>query len=176
MTTALNLPPGFQAQDFGETAKYGPGSWREEEMDKGQWVDAATDLDCLIVRQGAGAWCGYVGVPPSHPWHGKGYSACLLADCGEEWCYEHSLGARLEVHGGITYTNSCQEDAGPEAICHVPLPGREHDVWWIGFDTAHYGDVMPGYPELSGPESSYKGVGYMLAEVAQLAEQLAAVA
>lgn len=45
------------------------GPW-DDEPDKVQWEDAATELPCLIVRNGLGALCGYVGVPEGHPWHG----------------------------------------------------------------------------------------------------------
>src|SRR5437868_4216905 len=35
----------------------GPGPWWDE-PDKVQWIDPATDLDCLAVRGPFGAWCG----------------------------------------------------------------------------------------------------------------------
>ena len=80
-----------------------------ESTDKAQWVDEATGLDCLIVRGPSGALCGYVGVAPGHPWHGKDYSQCLETPvCEESWC-GHSAGSRLEVHGGITFADSCHE-------------------------------------------------------------------
>src|SRR5689334_8643487 len=85
-----------------------PGPWTSE-PDKVQWLDDATDLDCLIVRGPMGALCGYVGVPPEHLWHGKGYSQCLKAGCTDEWCYEHSPEARVRVHGGLTFADSCRE-------------------------------------------------------------------
>jgi hypothetical protein len=71
--------------------------------------------------------CGYVRVPPGHPWHGKGYD---------------DIGA--EVHGGLTF-------AEPDADCGVRCPGVPHsghastdwtcpiedgadNDWWVGFD------------------------------------------
>jgi hypothetical protein len=44
----------------------------------------------------------------------------------------------LDVHGGITYSGHCQGD-----ICHKPAPGESDEVWWIGFDCAHFFDVLP---------------------------------
>ena len=85
---------------------------------------------CLLNRAPTGAWCGYVGVPPGHPAHGKDYGD-----------------VEVHVHGGLTYSDSCQED-GP--ICHVPEPGEPDDVWWLGFDCAHYNDFAPKHDD---PES-----------------------
>lgn len=116
------------------TLKGGP--W-EKEPDKAQWIDEATDLDCLMVRNPFGALCGYVGVQPGHPWHGKDYSDELLYD--------------VSVHGGLTYADFCQEGAedGP-GICHVPGPGRPANVWWLGFDCAHFMDLVPALEEHVG--------------------------
>lgn len=124
------------------------GPW-DDEPDKIQWVDPTTDLDCLMVRNMMGNWCGYVGVPSTHPAYGVGYSECLLgADCTEEYCYEHSLSSQMDVHGGLTFADKCSgesEDGGPSAgICHVPLDGRPHDIWWQGFDCGHAMDFSPG--------------------------------
>src|SRR5258707_18375 len=46
------------------------GPWDAEPFNKVVWVDPATGLDCMLIRGGMGAWCGYVGVPKEHPWHG----------------------------------------------------------------------------------------------------------
>lgn len=117
-------------RDAVDRTRWPSGPW-DDEPDKVVWVDSETDLDCMIRRGGLGAWCGYVGVPPDHPWHGVGYS---------------DLPVRVDVHGGLTFAASCDEEGDPEtAICHVPEPGRPDDVWWLGFDMAHGGDLIPGY-------------------------------
>ena len=159
------------------------GPWTSE-PDKAQWIDPATDLDCLIVRGPMGALCGYVGVPPEHPWHGKGYNECLVDGCTEEWCYEHSPEAAVRVHGGLTFADACRESDDPsKGICHVPLPGRSHDVWWFGFDCAHAGDLTVydvakaeqeehRYPWAVCAEGQYRDIAYVTEEVAALARQL----
>jgi hypothetical protein len=101
---------------------WGEGPWNTEE-DHAVWVDPTTDLDCMINRGSSGALCGYVGVPPSHPLHGKQYDD-----------------VNVDVHGGLTYSRPCQEDG---EICHVPQEGREAEIWWFGFDCAHSGDISP---------------------------------
>lgn len=99
------------------------GPW-DNEPDRIEWRDARAVpvLPCLIVRGPSGALCGYVAVPPGHPWHGKDH-------------------VDADVHGSITYTEKCQ--AGGH-ICHVPQLGESDDVWWVGFDCAHSGDGQPG--------------------------------
>lgn len=154
------------------------GPWWDE-PDKVQWVDPATDLDCLAVRNPFGASCGYVGLPPGHPWHGKGYGEHLDPDCTDECCWTHTPEALVDVHGGLTFADSCDEDAAEgHGICHVPFPGRPTDVWWLGFDCAHAGDYSPGLVTdgFGGfPGDVYRDLGYVRAEVASLAAQLATV-
>lgn len=98
------------------------GPWSSE-PDRVEW--RAHGLACLIVRNDSGALCGYVGVPPGHPWHGRDY-------CDDEL-------DGVEVHGGLTYASPC---SGP--ICHVARAGEPADVWWLGFDCIHAGDYAPG--------------------------------
>lgn len=64
-----------------DKAEWGQGPWQDE-PDKVQWRDGATGLPCLIVRGPHGAFCGYVGVLDTHPWHRKDYNQCTAATCG----------------------------------------------------------------------------------------------
>ncbi len=153
-TAALQLPPG---------------PWSDE-PDKGQWVDKTTGLDCLIVRNRMGALCGYVGVGPAHPWHGKGYDDVSAS-----------------VHGGLTFADRCQphgesEDEQPgEGICHLAQLGSgEENVWWLGFDCSHCYDLSPATlkydPGFRTGRDVYRDWDYVTAECASLAEQCAAAA
>jgi hypothetical protein len=147
---------------------WGSGPW-DDEPDKAQWVDEQTDLDCLIVRNHFGVLCGYVGVPRTHPAYGQPY--------------EH---LDVDVHGGLTYGAPCRESEDPAfGICHVPEPGREHDIWWFGFDTGHFMDLQPGMEAmfaahgLPSPSrgdmfpTTYKTIDYVTRECQGLALQLA---
>lgn len=149
--------------------EWGEGPWNNEE-DHAVWVDGPTDLDCMINRGPSGALCGYVGVGPDHPLHGM--------------LYDH-VNHLVEVHGGLTYSKACDGD-----ICHVPEEGREHDIWWFGFDTAHFMDFAPRIaadmrrlyaekPELAPPDgeydpfpSVYRDWAYVCGEIVGLAAQL----
>lgn len=66
------------------------------------------------VHNPMGHRCGYVRIPPGHPWHGVPYDAL-----------------DVEVHGELTFS---QQDAA----C-----GRDgaDDGWWLGFDCGHWMDL-----------------------------------
>lgn len=138
---------------------WGEGEWQHE-PDHKNWKDAATGLPCLAHRHpSSGHWCGYVAVPPGHPAHGKSYDDVLV-----------------EVHGGLTYANECAGD-----ICHVPEPGEPDNVFWLGFDCAHAGDLIPRASRedkaiFSSYGETYKPLSYVESECAALAQQLAVMA
>lgn len=99
---------------------WGPGPWQDE-PDLIEWRHQS-GLPCLLVRNAAGALCGYVGLPPVHRYWGRHYNSVQ-----EE-----------SSHGGLTFSDECHGD-----ICHVPEPGEPGDIWWLGFDCAHYQDLAP---------------------------------
>lgn len=140
-----------------------PGAPWHDEPDKAQWVDAETGYACLAVRNRSGAWCGYVGLPPGHRYHGTDYD-----------------NVPVYVHGGLTYASFCQEDAEEgHGICHIPEPGAPDAVWWLGFDCAHLGDLCPQAPVYGrdfpgAPRETYRTLAYVQEECHQLAGQLAA--
>ena len=136
---------------------WGPGPWSAEPENRVEFRHAG--FPCILHRGGLGAWCGYVGVPPGHPWYDQNYS---------------EIGA--QVHGGLTYGEHCGGH-----ICHVPELGEPEEVYWLGFDCAHAGDQPPGMtafdykhglPGITG--QVYRTVEYARAETEQLAEQAAA--
>lgn len=168
---------------FRDKAGWGEGPWQSE-PDKMQWIDEETDLDCLIVRGPSGALCGYVGVTEAHPFFEKDYSA------------EPGPGD-MDVHGGVTFTDMCQETNKEHGVCHVPAAGRSDHIWWIGFDCAHAWDHCPKFDSgFSAPgdlgalcrkvsdavdfdpdeeHTTYKDLDYVMNEICQLAKQVKAV-
>lgn len=149
-----------------DKSAWGAGPWQDE-PDKKQWRDEATDLACLIHRNDGGAWCGYVGVPPGHPFHGKDYDE-----------------VSVDAHGGLTFAAGCGHSADPSrGICHVPSPGEPDDVWWLGFDCSHLGDASPAYAAVCGSmglsalgQGVYRDLAYVEREVRYLAAQIATIA
>lgn len=141
------------------------GPWSAEPQWKVEWRDQATGYPCLAVRNPLGAWCGYVGIAEGHPSFGQHYDA-----------------TDVNVHGGLTYSGACSGK-----ICHVPAPGESDNVWWLGFDTAHCDDVVPGLEAIhrdcramgavrSHPSYvTYKTLEYVQGECKSLAAQLMAM-
>ncbi len=118
------------------------------------------DFPCAILKGDGHPFthlCGYVGVPPSHPWYGK----------------DDSDMRNVEVHGGISW-QAHEQGGHPTQIAFLqrkadafderpstglsnfyrrwleeakeakPGPGYPcdtgQDVWWIGFDCNHLWD------------------------------------
>ena len=141
-----------------DKSKWGQGEWSHE-PDKAQWQDKDTGLPCLAVRHtSCGHWCGYVGVVKDHPYFQKDYNDC-----------------DVDVHGGLTFASLCDHKEKPETgVCHIPEPGEDDHVWWLGFDCAHLGDLCPAY-DYTHNYSSYKDLGYVKYQCEQLARQLYAL-
>lgn len=144
---------------------WGPGPWHTE-PDKRQWQDLATGFPCLIRRhQRHGNLCGYVGLPPCHIGYGKHYDDDLFNN--------------LECHGGLSFADRCQPGNETDEICHVPGLNESDDVWWIGFDCHHSGDIAPGLRAREcghGWEDTndrYRTVAYVTRECERLAQHLA---
>lgn len=136
-----------------DKSEWGQGPWQDE-PDRKEWRDKETGAPCIANRNGMGAWCGYVAVPPGHPLHGKHYDAPETSD--------------LRVHGGLTYANACNKH-----ICHVPEPGEPDNVWWLGFDCGHAYDLVPGLVSYRMDDGEYRTLEYVEAECAKLAKQIA---
>lgn len=160
-----------------DKTEWARGAW-DNEPDKIQWQDEATGLPCLIVRGPSGALCGYVGVAPGHPWHGKDYDSCdvdvhwgltfahgcaeISREKWEKW-RERQLARREEAAqyprgDAARYLKEWEKErdnydawaarAASRYICHVAAPGEPDPVWWLGFDCAHSGDLSPSYSHL----------------------------
>ena len=144
---------------------WGSGAWQNE-PDRVEWRDKVTGLPCLALRHSLGGhWCGYVGVPPGHPWYDLDFE---------------SLPSEAHQPHEITFAGRCMEDSRPqrERVCHVALPGEPDAVFWLGFDFAHYRDLVPAVTaELAALDMAISGQSYKhLAYVQQCCADLAEVA
>jgi len=137
------------------------GPWMQE-PDKSQFVDEKTGMPCLIVRNRLGALCGYVGVSSDHPYFEIHYD-----DVG--W---------LDVHGGLTFSEHCRPGDEDSAICHLVDDGEDDNIWWLGFDCAHCGDLCPAMTYRGAytySDDIYRDYEYVKAQIRILAEQLSQV-
>ncbi len=173
---------------FAESARpTGAGPWLGE-ADKLSWVDPATGLECIMLRNPEGYLSGYVGVPETHPMFGWDHEAV-------------PVGIGIEVHGGLTYSRVCQSGPNParrlivelRRICHVVVgvepvrhatDHRAHAAqWWFGFDCNHLYDVVPdrkGQADrrrfmAAETAAEYRDDGYVVREIRNLAAQLKAI-
>lgn len=156
----------------------------ENEPDEKAWVDEATGLACLAMRGPHGGWCGYVAVPADHPANGMDYYSSsfdiedLLSGQKTRATAEAKLAVnKIEVHGGLTFAS--RERNHPDAPA---------GAWWFGFDCAHAGDFSPkmdrvdhpitglGCPTGWGGVVTYRTLGYVVDQCADLARQLQAMA
>lgn len=78
----------------------------------------AHGFNCLVLSSSLPMFgeyhCGYVGVPPGHPWHGADYDS-----------------VSAEVHGGLTFSGKTDDARKVDG---------QPDLYWLGFDLAHLGD------------------------------------
>lgn len=102
---------------------------------------------CVVIFTDMGHRCGYVGISEGHMLYGKHYGDYL--DIFKSEIENESIGKRgiiplmfsawddndkvklelyFDVHGGITYSDK-----------HETYPIKS-DLWWLGFDCAHYRD------------------------------------
>ena len=72
-------------------------------------------LKCVAIMTDMAHRCGYVGIKKNHVLYGKEYG---------------NIGTYFDVHGGITYSGGGNRSKYP----------IESDLWWFGFDCAHWGD------------------------------------
>lgn len=145
-----------------------------------QW-STSSGLLAVVIMGSRNHRCGYVAVPPSHLAYGKGYHE-QLPEISQEAVASQSVGAKspvliftacvggdtenairrsldilIDVHGGITFASS------PEYQDTYPIPSK--DLWWFGFDCAHYMDDDEGGRSLE----------YCIQECERMATQLVAL-
>ncbi len=131
--------------------------------------------------------CGYVGVPPAHPFHGIGYheqtdailqasannaelgqKGCLMlltATCGadDDQNIRRSPDIVIDCHGGLTYSSA---KAGEK------YPVSSDDLWWFGFDCAHAGDKKIDGSYLLFDDGTVRSLGYVIDQCESIAQQL----
>lgn len=205
--------------DVEDKSDWGDGAWQRE-PDKMQWPDERTGMPCMMVRGPSGSWCGYVGVLPGHPAYGQPYQdidvsvhggltfSDVCADTSRAaWRRARAMKQKMVLEAArfpkgdaarwLTRWRGCWRSyaewrarAHAITICHVAEPGEPDCVWWLGFDMAHLGDLMPGVKALldsmpwragkglaypGGPEEVYRDVAYVKAQCAGLAKQLSRI-
>ena len=143
-----------------------PGPWNNE-PNRVEWEHAG--FRCLALRQPqSGHWCGYVGLPKGHKHYGIPDSVPYYDDDGNEIKDRQVVAFELSYgHGGVTYGRFCQGD-----VCHI---SDNEELYWLGFDCAHSGDLTPStliYAPNLAKYGTYKTIGYVKQCVNEMAEEL----
>ena len=127
-------------------------------------------LRCVVIFGSMGHRCGYVGVPKSHILYGKDYNDNIGLE---------TIECKFDVHGGITYAGGND----------YPID-TNGELWWFGFDTAHYGDgknidlaykyelldektysILKESESMFGSDSEVKSLDYCIEQCKLLADQ-----
>lgn len=134
------------------------GAWSQE-PDKVVWIDEVTKLDCMLLRNDLGTWCGYVGVPETHPYFGL--------DCKRvEFAFERE----------IDFSSTCKVGASEDekVVCHCRT--YEHgETWWFGFNLASCWDYIPILTHQVATTQDYRDINYARTLVESLSLALLAV-
>lgn len=132
-----------------DKSKWAEGIWQTE-PDYVSWIEPHTHYPCHIRRNEHGAWCGFVGIPTTHPLY--------LADKNDEvWKF-------IDVHKEIGFcglADYAEKDFYP--------PEKR---WWVGFHCGHIGDVLPRIPNNITLNGIYRNKQFVMNQTNYLAQQL----
>jgi len=165
-------------------------------------------LKCVIQRNRHKIWCGYVGITPDFSLYGFDYNMtipipdeikdkkinidklssvdffihCLKVKAGEASLDEFPISVLIEVHGGITFSESALADGRTwnGKKCEKFYGNESDNLWWFGFDCGHSGDLIPtksvfnntGEQLLINNNEIYRTKEYAINETKALADQL----
>lgn len=126
--------------------RFGPGPWAHEEVPQDPFEDPETGLMLFIARVAhSGHLVGYVLLSQNSP-----ERLALQARLGEDRTYENVF----DVHGGVTYFD---------------VPRSIYGWFAVGFDCAHFSDLVPINPRSVG---TYRDLNFVKNQCAYLAKQV----
>jgi len=159
-------------------------------MSEGKLIESSIlgDFPVAIWETSLGHLCGYLGVPPAHPWYGHHYDDLNVDVHGGltfeaasryghpstvAWLSEHEATATIAPSFYARRLAHEQEYAG-EAT-NYPIE-TEMDIWWLGFDCGHLGDASRPGSNYQSPFGGgvFRDEAYVRSELADFARQAAA--
>lgn len=142
---------------------FGPGEWVEEPDEATFEHEGFKCIVCRIVSDECygqafgGHFCGYVQIPPNHPWYGKAYNKI---EC--------------ECHGGLTFAS----ERFDEDIFWVGFDCSHSDditpsIEMFRDECGQRSRLKRFYDQLPMMRPTYKNIQYAIAETQSIAEQAA---
>lgn len=130
-----------------DRSEWNRGPW-DDEPDEVLWIDDNTGLPCMMMRNHAGAWCGYVGT-------------------------ERAMDSTyMSVHGGI---NWCRKMGAPTLALQLAMGVTNFETtWWHGFDCNHIWDEVPAEGHAKDRTAVYRDMQFVVSQCAKLARQIKA--
>lgn len=156
-----------------------------------EWQGILEGNQAVVLFTTRGHRTGYVGVGPDHPFYGKGYNdtvsqkifetvkdqpygkRSLISVLLNEDAEDIRFDILFDVHGSITYANA-----------NPTYPVESTNLWWFGFDCAHFRDatdfesLRKYYPDVYEPPNLFVNGGeirtleYCKEECLSLSKQL----
>jgi hypothetical protein len=124
-----------------------------------KWIDKDTGLTCFAVRvKWSGHLCGYVKIPVGNRYYRKPYYSQNYNRYSRH--RRRNPEKELRVHGGITFGGQ------PARYTGGRLRGS-----WLGFDCAHYSDMVPGMEKFTS-DGVYRNLAYVEEQCKKLARQI----
>lgn len=155
----MTLPPESLTVNFDEPLNHHRSIVKERESKIVKtWKHKG--FGCCMVLTPWGTLNGYVSLLSDHPYFGRSYD-------------EIEEDGLVEVHGGLTFSGLGGQPSvllGPSGQPSI-FPDR---YWYLGFDTAHAGDVVPAFKFKQ--EGDHKWTEEeVIEETNRLAEQLSRI-
>lgn len=166
------------------------------------WTTEAGFPAIINYHKELGFYCGYIGIPRSHPLYGASYHepnkyirpmdddepigkrGIMPVFFARDMQAQFQPDVAFNVHGGITYADNRGKYQGTKE--DYPSKGLFPGCWWFGFDcghagdayhTSHYEQIRMDFPNqlFMGypiPGDVFRDVPYVVEECESLARQL----
>ncbi len=142
-----------------DRSSFPKGPW-DKEPDIVRLWDERTWAPGLILRPSTGHLCGYIGFTENHPLYDIGYNEAYKIAEGEGEVRNQVFGSELTFAGKYDHISPC--------------------IWWLGWDHAHAGDVVPSLLQFSSGRSNtwlhrdetYKDIMYVKREIEDIVSRL----
>jgi len=150
----------IKSTEYMKNSDWGKGEWLNEPDMHAIIEFKYKNHTCILTRNFAGSWCGYVEIPIDSK-----YATEIEQD-------------KLNIHGGLTWNSK-------RLPLTIQLSSDHSNSYWLGFDCSHFGDYSPRldktfgsyltrmlFPNGDSFTETYKTLEFAKNELIQLIEQI----